>query len=159
LIKIVKKANNFLISKVTINMSKILNENYISKTWDFTIWTCFIFLQENLSLPCGYTTLWHDHFGVPVLLWTYLALPILLLVHFRADLFGANFTKIISFAFSIFLIYKKFSFFFILFLFQKQSKEFLFICNKFLSTLHTKIQVQTHCYCFFLFGYSSNRWD
>jgi len=36
----------------------------------------------------------------PVLLWPFFALPILLLVHFGADLFDANFTKIIfSFAF------------------------------------------------------------
>jgi len=47
----------------------------------------------------------------PVLLWPFLALPILMLVHFGADLFGANFTKIIFFfcSFSLFnfLIYKK----------------------------------------------------
>jgi len=38
----------------------------------------------------------------PVLLWPFLALPILLLVHFGADLFGVNFTKIIFFLFLIF---------------------------------------------------------
>jgi len=31
----------------------------------------------------------------PVLLWFFLALPTLLLVHFGADLFGTNFMKII----------------------------------------------------------------
>jgi len=34
-------------------------------------------------------------FARPVLLWPFMALPILLLVHFGADLFGANFTEII----------------------------------------------------------------
>jgi len=83
----------------------------------------------------------------PVLLWPFLAVPILLLVHFGADLFGTNFMKINFFLLlfvSIFLIYKKI---FRLF-FQIQSKDFLFICNKFLSPLHKKIQVQTHRYCF-----------
>jgi len=90
----------------------------------------------------------------PVLLWSFLALPILLMVHFGADLFVANFTKIyFSFAFfSIFLNYKKFFSVF----FQKQSKIFVYF-NKFLCTQQKKIQVQTHRYCFFFFfGYSSN---
>jgi len=42
------------------------------------------------------------------------------------------------------------------FIFSKTVEAFFFIFNKFLSTLHKKIQVQTHCYCF-LFSYSSNR--
>jgi len=48
---------------------------------------------------------------LPVLLWPFMALPILLLIQFEADLFGVNFTKIIFcvlFQFiSVFLIYKK----------------------------------------------------
>jgi len=55
----------------------------------------------------------------PVLLWPFLALPILMLVHFEEDLFGANFMEINFFLLlfvSIFLIYKKiFRLFFIFF--------------------------------------------
>jgi len=56
----------------------------------------------------------HVFFGMttlaqPILLWPFFALPILLLVHFGADFFGVNFTKIIfSLLFSsIFLIERK----------------------------------------------------
>jgi len=96
----------------------------------------------------------HVFLALPVLLWPFLALPIFLLVHFGADLFGANFTKIIFFSFWFqFLIYKKnFSLFFHFFLFQKQSKDFLFICNKFLSTLQKKYKFK-HTATVFLFGY------
>jgi len=94
----------------------------------------------------------HDFMARPVLLWPFLTLPILLLVHFGVDLFGENFTKIIfCFCFNV-LIYKKFikkfSVFFHFF-FKNSLKIFLFICNKFLSTLHNKIQVQTRRYCFY----------
>jgi len=47
----------------------------------------------------GYTTLWHNRFVAARFVVALFALPILLLVHIGADLFGANFTKIIfSFA-------------------------------------------------------------
>jgi len=60
----------------------------------------------------------------PILLWSFLALPILLLVHFGADLFGTNFTKIIfSFAF-----YNFFSF--LVYFFSKAMEDFLFIFTK-----------------------------
>jgi len=80
----------------------------------------------------------HVFLARPVLLWPFLALPIFLLVHFGAELFGMNLTKIIfsflfSFSnFSIFLIYKNtFSVFFIFF-FQRQSMIFcLFLINFF----------------------------
>jgi len=88
----------------------------------------------------------------------FLAKLVLLLAHFGVDHFGTNFTKIkfFSFAFflisyfSIFLIYKKiFSQSFSVFI-SKTVKDFLFILLKFLSTLHKKVQVQTHLYCFFI---------
>jgi len=66
-----------------------------------------------------------------VLLWPFLALPILLLVHFGADSFGTNFMNIIFFCFFRFRIFQFFmyknifSFFhFFFFFFQKQSKIF-----------------------------------
>jgi len=82
----------------------------------------------------GCMTLWRDHLGEPVLLWPFLSSPILLLVHFGADLFGANFTKIIfSFSnFSILLIYIFSSLFIFFFFFSKQSNSFcLFVINFF----------------------------
>jgi len=55
------------------------------------------------KLKFGFTTLWCDHFGAARFVVALFALPILLLVYFGADLFGANFTKIIfSFAFFFF---------------------------------------------------------
>jgi len=57
--------------------------------------------------------------------------------------------NIFSFAFIVFLIHKKI-FFRLHFFFQKQSKVFCLSCNKFLSTLRKKIQIQTHRYCFFI---------
>jgi len=84
----------------------------------------------------------------PVLLWPFLALPILLLVCFGADLFGSNFTKIFFisfFLFSILLIYKKNIFCFSFSVF-----------NKFLSTPHKKYKFK-HTATVYLFGYSSNR--
>jgi len=52
--------------------------------------------------------------------------------------------------FSIFLIYKK-KFFRLSFsvLFSKTVEDFLFIFNKYLSTPHKKIQVQTHATVFY----------
>jgi len=70
----------------------------------------------------------------PVFMWPFLELPILMLVHFGADLFGANFSKIFFFLLfiSIFLIYKKFSVFLFLFYFFKSSlKIFCFLINFF----------------------------
>jgi len=45
----------------------------------------------------------------PVLLRPFLALPILLLAHFGADLFGTNFTKKFFFSFAFFLIFNFFN--------------------------------------------------
>jgi len=56
----------------------------------------------------------------PVLLWPYLALPILLQIHFGADLFGANFVRIIYFVCFFFFNFIKIIFFslsFFLFIF------------------------------------------
>jgi len=81
----------------------------------------------------------------PILLWLFLALPILLLVHFGADLFGTNFIKIFFLLiFFQFLIYKKFFLVFhFYFYFSKTVEDFLLFVLKFLSILHKKIQVQT----------------
>jgi len=72
--------------------------------------------------------------------------------------FGANFTKIFFvFLFSIFLIYKNKNFpSSVLFFFSKTVEDFLFICNKFLSTLHKKYKFK-HTATVFLFGYSSRK--
>jgi len=78
----------------------------------------------------GVTTL-----ALPVLLWPFLALPILLLVQFGADLFGANFMKII-FSLAFFFSKKKFFSVFLFHFFSKTVENFLFVFNKFLSTLH-----------------------
>jgi len=83
-------------------------------------------------------------------MWLFLTLPILLLVNFGADLFWCKFHEnyLLVLLFSIFLIYKKI-FFCLSVFFQKQSKDFLFICNEFLSTPHKKYKFQTRHYCFF----------
>jgi len=45
----------------------------------------------------GYTTLWHDHFDVACFV-----VALFGIAHFRADLFDANFTKLICFLFQFF---------------------------------------------------------
>jgi len=92
----------------------------------------------------------------PILLWPFLAFPILLLLHFEVDLFCANFTKKNFFLlFSIFLIHKNYFFpkFFFFFFF---SKIFcLFLINFF--PLYIKNASSNTLLLFFLFDYSSNR--
>jgi len=75
----------------------------------------------------GSTSFFRHHFGAARFVAAFFALPILLLVHFGADLFGENFMKIIFFFCFFQLFTKKFLLSFFQFFFFKNSQRFLFI--------------------------------
>jgi len=102
------------------------------------LWTSVsINLQLVYYFKTGYTTLWRDHFGSARFVVALFGIAHFIDAPFWSGPFWRKFQEN-NFFVLIFLIYKKifrlcFSFFF-----QKQLKEFLFICNTFLSTLHKK---------------------
>jgi len=104
----------------------------------------------------GSMFLWHDHFGMAHFVVALFGVAHVVLVHFGADLFCANFTKIIFLFFSsIFLINKKIFRLFQLFFSKTIEDFFLFLINFF--PFHIKKYKFKHIVTVFLFGYSSNR--
>jgi len=132
---------------LAIGLCKFFSISSLSFLMMLTVST---FLQEIVYLSTGYMTLWRDHFGT-----ARFVLALYGVAHFVAGLFWSEpfwrefHENYFLLLFSIFfLIYKNYCF--SIFFFFINSRRFFVYFNKFLSTLHKKIQVQTHRYCFFI---------
>jgi len=108
-------------------------------------------LREDHGCEKGYTTLWRDHFGAARFVVALFDIAHFVAGPFWNEPFWRNFHENNFFLFLIFYFIKIIVFlsFFLFLFFSKIVEDFVYF-NKFLSTLHNKIQVQTHHYFFFV---------